>query len=407
MSNAHKGSRLLIKDAIYAVPFDAAHFDFNRDATGIQYGDLISPAGESVYTIRESDGKFGGAVFVEDSVQNLLSESIGMYNNFAATGGIITSASRLSEYYLGQPIIRNTYTPTADAYRDDIRRTYGNHGAVNSIVTYLSGNYYTASIYWRCNKPSVLVEGSPSNVGGWMSPKTLDVGGGWKRSIINMYNTISGGARDAKYWGFKDPLIETGETVTIDWVAPMVEQRNFATSYTPSSRAAGSLSYPVELLNPLSFTISCWVKFSGFVSNSYQPIFEFCAGRHQNNRLLLMLRSSNELTFFFGNATMNDSFITPFIPTVDKWHMITARYDGSTYSVFVDGNLVGSMSNRAAVTFTAGATMNIGGKAWGRMNGAISDFALLKTAASDEEIVSWFIANTPFYNPYDYRAFAY
>jgi hypothetical protein len=40
-------------------------------------------------------------------------------------------------------------------------------------------------------------------------------------------------------------------------------------------------------------------------------------------------------------------------------------------------------------------------------NTIFSDLKIDYYALSDEEIMSMYIANTPLYNPYDYRAYAY
>ncbi|MNS72114.1 hypothetical protein D3C72_1055150 [compost metagenome] len=70
MSQAHKGSRLLIKDAIYAVPYESAHFNFNEDFYGFQYGDIIKPVVTPVATL--VDGKFGKAVSLQEATASSL-----------------------------------------------------------------------------------------------------------------------------------------------------------------------------------------------------------------------------------------------------------------------------------------------------------------------------------------------
>ncbi len=410
MSQSHKGSRLLIQDVVYAVPFESAHFNFNHDEMGIGNGELIKPLTGSVYTMNPLEGKFGGGVAIDEYTYNYQADRpLNAYNNYATDKQAVASISVLSEETLfGSPIYRLSYQPISGTAVASVQTEYWKHGIHLAMGTTLtSGNTFMSSIYWRTSKSDVSVSGIPSNIGGWIEKGTRQqANGGWNRSFM----AWSGNAdrTDNKYWGFKSPSAQANEVIVIDWACPQLEKKTFATSFVNGARDyEGLLSYPRELFNPSSFTVNMWVKW-GHLHERYNSLFG--CNTDSSNRFLWMLdlQANGKKLAIWANRPNGSLYNTSsHVPDVGKWYMYTVTFDGAKYRQFVNGELVGSVDSTLITTPSNTATLSVGSSIHGAGNGFFDEVLILPKSVEDEEVYSWFIAGTPFYNPFDYRGYAY
>lgn len=179
-----------------------------------------------------------------------------------------------------------------------------------------------------------------------------------------------------------------------------IEQKGFATSFVNGTRPKASLSYSKELINPAVFTLSAWVKLNvmpskaGLVPSGLAPIFEISNGIVGTNRLLFGWLASNELVVWRSNlvGAENSGLRTSSIfnsTDVGVWRFYAATFDGTTYKVYVDGKLVGSMRMSPA-TYHPSSNLGIGGGLHGTLNGSIDEVRIDKVARTLEEIQAWY-----------------
>jgi hypothetical protein len=196
MSNAHKGSRLQLIDEVIPVGFDSAHFNFDFSETGIQFGNLVQPSANSVFTLRPSEGKWGGCIAVEQGTTNVWTGAMNIYNNYSSNGQMTASLIALNETYMGQTVYRLTMTPISANALSSVNNSLYNQGVFGSSETYQSGNTYMASIYWRpVNKGDITVGGTASNIAGWSDVETHSGNDNWNRSVSKWYDTTIGSCK--------------------------------------------------------------------------------------------------------------------------------------------------------------------------------------------------------------------
>ena len=145
MSQAHKNSRLLIKDVIYAVPFETALFNFNEDAIGIQYGDIVKPMGTPVATFKK-DGKFGNGVEVGS-----LSYSIDIVNPKEGTVSFWMKGLNNSLPLSNNDVFRTgaRSDPNAIVINIDALGIAYQYGFGNRTANYADSNMATRINYWN------------------------------------------------------------------------------------------------------------------------------------------------------------------------------------------------------------------------------------------------------------------
>ncbi|RPK20057.1 LamG-like jellyroll fold domain-containing protein [Paenibacillus xylanexedens] len=392
MSQAHKGSRLLIKDAIYAVPFESTHFNFNEDAIGIRQGDLVEPLGNNIYSMREKEGRYGGAVLIEDGTTNLNVVENGIVRS--GSGNITTVTETDGPFSGWFKTTINTVNPIGD---------YVAGIASYTITKESTVTYYSMSLdFYSTNKDIV-----PVVSGGTEIPelRLVEVGGnrweinsipapaGTGRLACNYYLKNLGGAKDGDVIYFRNK---------------QAEKNTISTSYIPkgTTREQGKITYPTEIFNPKSFTITMWVKWKK-LNDSYNPLFECNYG--SANRFLWMLDTmpnGKKLTYFSNGPLGVSEIRSSHIPELGKWYMYTITYDGNKMFQYVDGVKV-SETSWVPASDPLGANVTIGSGKYGVSNALIDELTILPNSVSSDEVSSWFIAGTPFYNPYDYRGYAY
>lgn len=405
MTQAHVGSHLKLKEYILPIEYKDIYFPFYwNKASG--RGHLPSL---DVGTI-VPDNKFGRVLAVEKSTNNLWTDFVNgtspkIYNNLGNTK-LPATITKLEETFMGNPIWRLEMTPTTSDALSNLQINLHSHGIYSELIDFLPNTSYCSSIYWRpVSHMDIEVGGTASNILGWSdgTPNTgLRVGNNWRRNWA--YKTSSETTQsDGVFWSFKSPSVQLNEKVIIDWSMGQVEL-DTVTSFAKGSRNAGIASYSKELLNVNQFTISTWVSVDT-LNYRYNPIFEVCNGPHQFNRLLLMFDiedSGKTLRLWSDNDVLqNSNLTTTFKPNLHEWYLITLTYDGTTYKLYKNGELIGSTLSVPA-SFQNNATINIGGSYWGNLNGKLSGFMIRPYVTLQSEIEMWYHYEKHLYDPYDY-----
>lgn len=426
MSQAHKGSRLILSGNVIATNFNSFYADYEVDTSAILGGNLVLPTND-ISEIQQYAGKFGNAIGIDQGTTNLWTGAMNIYNNFAPNGQMGASLTALNETFLGQSIYQLQMTPYSSNALSDLQNNLSSHGVMGSSMTYHSANTYIASIYWRPHKSDMVVGGTASNISGWSDVGTIKLNDGWYRSSAK-WSHASGDETDYKFWSFKSPSTQLNETVVIDWVCPQIEKNVYASTYTATNRSLGKLWYPSNALNPNTFTISMWFYIpymhqvettesysnDGIAVNWYHPIIEYCptsnrgvvgysicAGPNSssfNRQLRIRCAGPNITSDQVGNISIQDN----------TWYHLGATYDGSTYSVYLNGTLYITLANCAPPQVYSDTLLMIGGGYFGNPNIFIEDVWIdNEIAHTQEDIQSWYISERPLYNPWDYRSFAF
>jgi hypothetical protein len=408
MSNAHFGSRLVLSGNVIPVGFADAHFDFNKDATGIQFGNLVIPSTTSIYTNRPVEGKFGGGIAVEQGTANMWTTAPVIYSNFGSGNQIISTITPLSETYMGQPVYRLQMTPVSANAVTDMQTNLASHGIMsnNPQFTFQSGNTYMASVYWRAYKSDIVVGGTASNISGWSDVGTYSSNSGWNRSVAKWLGIANG--TDNKFWAFKSPSVVANETITIDWTCPQIEQSTALTSFTSGTRGNGLVRYPTSVINIPQGFMSFWM-YARTDSNSFGSVPNplFSAGIDGCFDLLISSTGTNYLRGY--NSSGGNTQLNPHIK-FDKWSHVVVYWNRNVeLGIYIDGAL--DMKNTSPVDwqgyyFSNATGFYIGSGIRSNPNIVLSDLRIGTTFPSAEDVSAWYTSQVPFYNPFDKRAYA-
>jgi hypothetical protein len=412
MSNAHKGSRLILKDQLIATNFNSTHFDYNVDATGICFGELVEPSVGSIYTQKPIEGKFGGGVAVEEGTTNLaiISDSRWMLNK-SNYQGIMT----LTDYdYFNTSMLYN-FKPRLDPSGGGWQVAGYSHG-----TTFTSGSAHTWSIYLRKltsdNLTVRLVDSNAANQQGATVIFTGNVGE-WNRIQSTWTPTVNTGGA----WFY----VSANETASFELADPQIEKKAFPTSFTVGTRYSGSPIYDAKkILNPYRGSVSFWFNPLSRNPEVYPSLFTAGAYSADNSQDWLCVyygsgwSSGNQMTLGItgkGSGAFQVSSLLTII--ANKWYFVVARWDrdlskgvlrvyrdDGTYADSIVGNY-----NFTPPSFTDVTNLYIG-KGWGSpntVNGMFSDIVIDREYISDDEMNARYFSNKPMYNPYDYRSFSY
>lgn len=363
------------------------HFDSSLNSTqGIQ------PLAGAVATLRQGEGKFGGAVAVEFATYNhCTDQSLNIYNLWA--DDIEITKETLSETYYGQPIQRFRIKPLTDVGRNRMRAHTWGHGCYSSqSFTFNADWAYTATIYWRCSKDSVVVDGSPANIEGWSGFLTENFGNGWKRSHATRWHSTT--ANDCKCWGVQDTTINTGETIIVDFVCHQVEVAWIASSFVVGSRPAGMLTYPSLNMSQKAGTFSVLLKPQNYIYSTvdYLDVIDFRSDQDEVNRLLVLRKTANSFTpnqmCIKNGDSWNEAYFTI---SPDVYSRITWTWSETSYAFYINDTQITSGARTPGNTSFDKFVI--------REAGLFDDLLILPRTATADEIKLWYETNAPFYDP--------
>lgn len=161
----------------------------------------------------------------------------------------------------------------------------------------------------------------------------------------------------------------------------------------------GALHYPESLFPLDAFTFNAWFNLYQHDTTSYQPIFEYYDKTDTTkNRILLMFdTTADSLSLFVTSASGASSGINgSWTPSVNAWHMVTLVYDGTNYKIYGDGQLKHTSGTGNKPTRTANHRFNLGGDAFGSLNGLLEDVRIDNRAVSEDEIIAWYYSGGSF-----------
>jgi hypothetical protein len=260
---------------------------------------------------------------------------------------------------------------------------------------------YTYSFYYRAVTPESIgrVVSFSLHNGVGFNGGSFTLGVHWQRHTITTSSTVTGGA--SMYWNAGFGLVwEIAEI--------QCEQKEYATSFTTSTRSDGKLWYDKSVINTSKFTLSCWFNVpsmhivatgnEGIQGNWYHPIIEICpstlngatgyslcAGPNASgfNRKLIQLEPSN--TGNIGIAILDN-----------VWYNMSVVVDGSTITTYIDG-IKQFETTSSPIVPVSDSVLMVGGGYRGKPRIIVDELRIDNNIArTEEEVVSWYLSGNPF-----------
>lgn len=407
MSQAHKGSRLLVKDAIYAIPFESAHFNFDRDVNGIQYGDLVKPVVDPVVTM--VDGKFGGGAAIEESTTNLYTNQ----SYFTQAGVNATFDSVSGEWTV---VLPSTNTGSwRGIYYNQTNALFsaGQKGALSfEVYSDESGIPIDVDIN---NDPATTPTGSNDNdiVANRVFRTAATAANQWVK--MDVYFEFSTG-NTQQFYDYSKIVFGNGyapgQNKTIKIRKIQLEKKAFKTSFVNGTRGGGSISYPASMLNKNEGAISLWLYNPSRlpVNTSYRRIVSFIGAVNAYGDTDVHFDIyQNKPRFRFAANGSNFNIGTTSDLIQDGWNHMVISWGPDGFKQYANGKMA-TNSNYTSGFSSLNDKILIGknyDSSNSYLNGIIDELRIDKTQPSDDEVLSWYYSQAPFYNPYDLRAYAY
>lgn len=345
--------------------------------------------GNSIFTMRPQEGRFGGAIAIEAATTNL------------GTTGMSGMGSGLTYTYVG----------VEDGYKKySVDGTWS--GGTYPYSFNLGGTAYTAGI--SCSASCYIYTNVPekyqANFGNLVIVNDGAMTGVNRANRIGNYSTREDYIHSVNFpsnavYVYSCPIANgTVFNPATDFVYlknVQVEQKAFATSFVDGTRPAPKLAYPVgNVLNKDEFTVSAWINLNVVSGISY-----VMSVNDGNLNRFNMFMNGNKAMFEYYNGT-SYSVISSNITAVRSWSYIVFRYSRSagTLAVFLNG--VQTSSSIVLPTIPDFKNLFVGVDFNGvsnMLNGMIDELRIDKVARSDDEIAAWYESNSPFWPRGIYR----
>lgn len=414
MSNAHKGSSLILSGNAIPVEYSSAYLDFNYDPSGVMYGELLEPNGSPVYSMRPFEGRFGGGIAIEQGTTNLANISDSNWsinqNQYSGTATVTTSSN---PNFATSCLFWFSNPPASGSSWEVGQYTHG-------VATWVTGNAYTWSIYGRrLTNDTInisLRDGSGTNPQGSSINLTGNIGE-WVRLENTWTPTITSGGSQFYISG---PSLASFELAN-----PQIERKPFSTSFVNGTRANSSLHYDNRIINPNEGTVSFWFNTLDNIPDSYTSLFTIGNYTNPVTQDWFTLyhgsgwSSGNTITFDIANGQTGQGVSLSVTNTFQPytWYLVTARWkSGSNMRITLylpNGSKIDNNTTYNITVPTFAKTGNTDlyiGQVWGGgtgwVNGMFSDFVVDKRYLSDDELDARFISNRAVVNPFDKRAYA-
>ncbi|MDP5273682.1 phage head spike fiber domain-containing protein [Chengkuizengella axinellae] len=445
MSKAHKGSQLVLKNQTLSVPFHSTHFNFQLDALGIHFGNLIYPSTNSIYTMCKHEGIFGRSIAVEEGTINLASNLTDMMGR-SDKRPFSAIPHSLGEDVTGQEGVPEAPVQGMNVWKitDTDPNNNSRVSASNLIIESDLNGYdktYTASIWiWIPSETTVSYVQTTAyqNSKGvdWHSTRGYNstynyYGAGsivegtmladpsirnqWQQMSVTFTPTSSninptGDAEENNDQAAVSFKINPEDNDYYYVAALQIEEKNYSTSFVDGERDNGLLVYDKNIINPDQGAISFWMYAKGDHTNMY-PVFS--SGVDSNIGAFDFLIEKDEVPYVrvYESEGSSSTQLRPDIHLFDNWNHIAITWKQNEYYRFYGNGELLAESN-TPVNWKQGyiqmATgFYIGSGIRSNPNIKISELRIDQMEVEQEEIESWYVSRSPFVNPYHYRSYAY
>lgn len=382
------------------------HFDRSVVST-----DGIQPELGAIYTLRPDEGRFGGAVAVEERTVNLKADPS---NSRSWVGPSYKYENNVldSDFVLGRA---TKFYRTEDASQMQIildGYPFGSGGIINPQI----GDVYTVSWtikYVGCEADKEgtsfilrqyerLEDGTvedhytnaiktiweKGNIARYSAKiEVRGVNGSSPQHVVPIFNSLM-----LKNFNYETDYILVGDV--------QLEAKPFATSFVYGTRADGVLTYPASVVPLNEGTIAGWFYFSPvFFETGYAYLWT-TKGTPYYPVIRMQRYPSGELGFRIRNENQETSEVNIDLSEITiGWHHVTATWFSSQMRIYFDGNLMGeevppSLPQSADALYVG----HNPSKAGEEFNGFIDELLILPYAATEEEIQQWYNSQSPFYD---------
>lgn len=392
MSMSHNASNLALHNRVCSIPEGGILFPFDSGLHGIDSaGNIIYPEEDAVATLRSGEGRFGGAVAVEEGTTNLFTNPK-LLNN-------------------GQDWVRNSSTAWVDssgeypyihgeAQYDGVYQTLS-LSATTYTLTYLvkhkSGSNQIGSHFDGAPTMNVRVDG-----GGWINGNIIDVpsDGNWHLVEIQATYTTAG-----SYGVYLQPGRAVVGVSEFWFKYAQLEQKPFATSFVNGTRARGALHYDGNQFsvgaNEGTFSMWMYVDVSIPRGGGYPTYPQQCGLEFESGSLWCRSYYSTQFDLLAYISNVRYTSVGGEI-TKTGWHLWTATWSDGAASIYIDGSKVGSKVLGDYIPSGRLRKLSVGCNSNPAVPGSLFDEVLiLPYAATDEEIKAWYHSNAPMYNNAD------
>ena len=390
-------------------------FHFDRDLASTQG---IKPLPGYVATLRPGEGKFGGAVAVEEGTTNKhTTEGGGAAQDWSKWSHWGNRGYWSSEIQYDDPVMGKVYEGVNA--RDDATYLFDYYP-----YTYQANVTYTGSVYLKADRPWTGTLGFYLNQGygsailpGAQLSKQVTLDTQWRRFAFTVTPTAAPSGGGGMGWC----LLGFPVGAKLYAAKPQLEQKPFATSFVDGTRAAGALNYNLGgTISPEKGTLAFWytpqkpasaivdqgsspkiLQVGYYYSNSSFTLWVWTGGSAGQEPALLLWVKGQSSSGWSTSPTVKTSGSGWYTLGIPIFLAITWE-NGHNFKVYVNGQLAGGPYTIAdpMTAFAGGSVVGVGTpSASAPGNGLYDEFLALPYAASAEEIRSWYEAQAPFYDP--------
>ena len=310
----------------------------------------------------------------------------------------VQTIETLPETYKGHPIYRVSISIDNDDMLYHITQRWGaGSGWYMPSVTFNANIPYIASVIYRpISHPDTRIHGHPSNIGGWGATidDSIDINAQWKLHRIDRnYGATVG---DNRFYHMYTQSAQIGDTIVVDITNSQIEQNSHATPFVSGTRSStqgllpliGSTS--IDLART-SYDSSAQLFFDGtddtvsvasysaielddnvsieyvYMRLSTDPILDIIANKYHNTGWELFCQSGN--TFALAGRNGDGTYYSTTNPAYtienNKYYHLTAIKDGTSWRLYVNGELYSSLTAGSIGTWSNTGVLQIGGEGSG------------------------------------------
>jgi hypothetical protein len=381
-----------------SIAFDSSSMHIDA----IRVGNITTTTGPTIASL--VDGKFGKAALIEPDTVNLMA---GRSMTVDTSYGVVGGTDGTGTYFIPQ------------------NRTQSWAGIRIPGTSVAAGQKYTVSFEILCDKtfnlawdPNVTgggYTGNDAGRNGQTYSTVYDTPGQWKKVWLTCdikSDLTSPVASDSFCPG--DSRIMDG--TKIYYRNPQIEQRDYPTSYTSTSRPLGKLYYPKELINLKAFTISCWFNLphlhqsgvlgGGIIGDYWAPIIELCPTSNRGRDGFAVTGgygTSKQLNLKSAGSWHGDKRGITNV-NENEWHHLVVTFDGAAYKVYLDGSLEINYADTTLSNVFPDTVLMVGGGYYGKPLCMIDELRIEARAISTDEVSAW-AASGLHYNYFDYSMY--
>lgn len=283
---------------------------------------------------------------------------------------------------------------------DTVNKIFGNKSAkvITNSLTATQGIYQNVNVTANTTYTfSTFVKGTGKlrvylyNIATQTSQNSyITLDGTWQR--VSVTNTITNSTTVTV-----GIVTDGAQTITYYVDGAQLEQKAYATSFTDSTRQPESLTIPATVLNVNQGTIEFYTNITDMTKRQNSGWNGLISIAGTNNGLIMLSHSPSAPGFRFYITP--DGVTASYIDIPDSnipngWHQFAFKWSATEAKIFVDGQLMGIITNPKLPTAFTTITLGVG-FANNFCNTVYDDLRISSIARSDSEIAASYTSSKP------------